>query len=187
VSRAVYTRSPNRAATRLHDVNDETSDGPAGTITYCGEAFRNTARTTVIVLDPAPVVPPGDLEWCGACSTRSPRGRVQARVIADVLDERRRQLFKWGDQRHPDGTGVLASQRRHADEARRACQLAATQGRLTWRHIADEEVAEAYAEDDPGKLYGELIQTAAVFAAWAEDVRRKMAEADALVDERAAP
>jgi hypothetical protein len=85
--RAVFTRSPNRPATRLHDVNDEPRNGDSngGTRTYCGEVFRVTPRTSVIIIDPAPLVPPGLLEWCGNCSTRSPRGRAPASARPRII------------------------------------------------------------------------------------------------------
>lgn len=99
------------------------------------------------------------------------------RVLMDVETERLRQHEKWGEQNHPDGTGWPLSE----DSARRAraeCDQAAKAGKLTYRHIADEEIAEAYAESDPLKLRAELIQTAAVFVAWAETIDRRLKEAE---------
>lgn len=39
-----------------------------------------------------------------------------------------------------------------------------------WRTILAEEVYEAFAETDPARLRHELVQVAAVAAAWVEDI-----------------
>lgn len=86
--------------------------------------------------------------------------------FAEAVDaERQRQLKKWGEQDHPDGTGglFLATM---AHTLRAECQEAADRGEVTWRHILMEECAEAFAETDPDKLLMELDQAAAVIAAW---------------------
>jgi hypothetical protein len=91
-----------------------------------------------------------------------------ARFAEAVDNERQRQLAKWGDQKHDDGTGAehyVAM----ADEARDDCQAAAARGDVTWALILLEEVYEALAETDPAKLLIELDQTAAVIAAWRYD------------------
>lgn len=93
--------------------------------------------------------------------------------FAEAVDvERRKQIEKWGDQKHPDGTG-LPGDDLAADLVRENCQRAAAEGRLTWRHILAEEQQEAYAETDLDRLEEELIQTAAVIAAWIYDIRRR--------------
>jgi hypothetical protein len=92
-----------------------------------------------------------------------------------VDDERQRQIRQWGDQRHPDGTG-LPGDEYAADLVRQNCERAAAEGRLTWRHIASEEQQEAYAETDLDRLETELIQHAAVIAAWVYDIQRRRAE-----------
>lgn len=91
------------------------------------------------------------------------------RFASAVDDERQAQLAKWGDQKHPDGTGgpVMRSQ---ADEARAACQYLADNGGPDWRSILLEEVYEALAEEDLVKLRAELVQVAAVAAAWVRDI-----------------
>jgi hypothetical protein len=94
-------------------------------------------------------------------------------IIDDVLDERAKQEEKWGVQSHPDGTGDSGSNniawlKRHITESK------AKSGDLTWRHILDEEVAEAFAEDVLDGLREELIQVAAVALAWVEDIDRRM-------------
>ena len=90
--------------------------------------------------------------------------------FAEAIDaERARQLAKFGDQKHPDGTGTL-EQQKYAETARRWCQDAFGAGYGTWADILDEEVAEAKAERDPAKLRAELVQVAAVCAAWIWDL-----------------
>lgn len=104
-------------------------------------------------------------------------------AFAEAVDtERQQQLAKFGDQRHPDGTGphtaswgALIHADTAATEARQRCQQAAARGDLTWRHVLNEEVAEAFAESDPERLRAELVQVAAVCAAWISDIDRRPA------------
>ncbi|MCA2331883.1 hypothetical protein JF714_15680 [Mycobacterium avium] len=93
-------------------------------------------------------------------------------VLDLVFAEREAQDAQWGEQNHPDGTGT-ESLKYLAGVAKRDCQRAALDGRLTYRHILDEEVAEAFAETDPIKLKTELIQVAAVAVAWVEKLIRE--------------
>ena len=111
-------------------------------------------------------------------ATRRPE-EGRGAVLADVAAERVRQDAKWGEQNHPDGTGIswVLDGGPNAEDAcetyRRITNEAADRGKLTWLDIALEEVAEAFAETDPAKLREELIQTAAVFVAWAEAIDRR--------------
>ncbi|MEU0354918.1 hypothetical protein [Streptomyces cyaneofuscatus] len=90
--------------------------------------------------------------------------------FAEAIDaERTRQLAKFGEQHHPDGTGD-DHQRQMADLARIDCQAKFAAGQGTWANVLFEEVREALAEGDPAKLRAELIQTAAVCAAWVHDL-----------------
>jgi hypothetical protein len=98
-----------------------------------------------------------------------PRTHGLAAFITDVDSERQRQLVKWGEQHHPDGTGNKSQQDR-ADFARRWCESAFGSGYGTWFDVLTEEVAEAGAERDPARLRAELIQIAAVCAAWIADL-----------------
>ncbi|RSS92488.1 hypothetical protein EF919_18310 [Streptomyces sp. WAC02707] len=92
------------------------------------------------------------------------------RQFAEEVDaERQRQLAKFGDQHHPDGTGYEGSQG-HADFWRKRCQDAFADEEGTWGHVLLEEVFEAMAETDPARLRAELIQVAAVCAAWIADL-----------------
>ncbi|MFJ2292132.1 DUF6011 domain-containing protein [Streptomyces sp. NPDC087894] len=93
--------------------------------------------------------------------------------FARLIDtERQAQLTKFGDQQHPNGTG-LAGDREAADRARAICQATAEDGTLAWRHILLEEVHEALAETDPVTLRSELVQVAAVAAAWIADIEQR--------------
>ena len=93
-------------------------------------------------------------------------------IAEEVLSERARQDARWGMQNHADGTGGKAA-RDHASVARAQCEDAARNGRLTFRHILAEEVAEAFAESDPALLRGELVQVAAVAQAWIAKIDRQ--------------
>lgn len=97
---------------------------------------------------------------------------LTALALGEVSWERIAQHTKWGEQNHPDGTGGLTAQF-HANIARTDCERAFKDGRGTWRHILNEEVAEALAESDPEKLKTELIQVAAVAVAWVEKLIRE--------------
>lgn len=92
-----------------------------------------------------------------------------ARHMVEVDTERQRQLAKWGDQHHPDGTGW----QKFGETAQRwkdACDEAHAAGSTTWAPILLEEVFEALEEDDPVKLRTELVQCAAVIQAWISDI-----------------
>lgn len=104
------------------------------------------------------------------------------RVLLDIHAERTSQNATWGEQAHPDGTGhgvylfdfdalptygVCARiARNHTDELR-------SDGCPLWAPILLEEVFEALAEDDPERLRAELVQVAAVAAAWVEALDRR--------------
>jgi len=107
-------------------------------------------------------------------------------VLVEIAEERQRQDATWGEQNHPDGTGPRVAFAGHlgcmaeaAEQFRLATHAAAGQlpgldhGPLTWRHILLEEVFEAFAEDHPDQLRAELIQAAAVAAAWIEALDRR--------------
>lgn len=94
-------------------------------------------------------------------------------VVLAVLTERIANLDRWGIQDYPDGTGKDAvGDAEIADIARDACKRAAADGRVTWRHVLEEEMLEAFAEADPAALRAELVQVAAVTLQWLEAVDR---------------
>lgn len=90
------------------------------------------------------------------------------RVLDDIAIERDAQLAKWGPQSHDDGTGEHF--KFLADDARYTTDQAAQVNELTWQHILTEEYYEALSEEDPAKLRTELVQVAAVCAAWIQDL-----------------
>ncbi len=96
-----------------------------------------------------------------------------AGICAEIAEERVRQDERWGEQNWPDGTGSEIW-REAADTYRRECDKAHAAGYLTWCHIILEEVAEALAEADPGKLRAELVQAAAVLVAHVEAIDRRV-------------
>lgn len=92
--------------------------------------------------------------------------------FAEAVDiERQAQLAKWGDQNHPDGTG-RPGDREEADRLRAICKANAP-AKDNWRDILAEEIAEAFAETDPERLCIELVQSAAVIAAWLADLTER--------------
>lgn len=95
-------------------------------------------------------------------------------VFRDIVEERAAQDAKWGEQNHPDGTGLWGDLDK-AEAARNACEDAFRENRVTWRDILCEEFNEALAESEPEKLREELIQVAAVAAAWVEAIDRRAA------------
>ena len=119
----------------------------------------------------------------------APRG-----VLAEVAAERARQDSKWGEQNHPDSTGpdVLAlmgvwlsipgidpagledyGAAELSQAATAATNAAAKRGEVSWRDVLLEEVFEALAADDAASLRAELLQVAAVAAAWVEAIDRR--------------
>lgn len=96
------------------------------------------------------------------------------KAFAEGIDaERQRQLAKFGEQHHPDGTGLPVYEhaaRRYREQADRN----AASGVLAWRDVLLEEVYEALAESDPEALGTELVQVAAVCAAWVADIDSRL-------------
>lgn len=103
-------------------------------------------------------------------SGRISQGRANMEVWDDIADERDAQDEKWGVQSHVSGTGLQWTV--EADMAKARCERAARAEKLTWVHILDEEVLEAFCETDPVKLRAELVQVAAVAVAWIENLDR---------------
>lgn len=98
--------------------------------------------------------------------------RERAAIFADIALERLAQDLKWGPQRGLDfGTG-RPGDREMAAAAKARCD--AMEGAGNWRDILDEEVCEAFAETDPARVREELVQVAAVCAAWIEDIDRRV-------------
>ncbi|MFE6426770.1 hypothetical protein ACFVOB_15030 [Streptomyces rochei] len=109
------------------------------------------------------------------------------RQFAEEVDaERQRQLAKFGDQHHPDGTGYEGSEG-HADFWRKRCEDAFADEEGTWGHVLLEEVFEAMAEADPVRLRAELVQVAAVCAGWIADLDSRTTEGTRRVADETAP
>ena len=103
------------------------------------------------------------------------------RVLEEVAGERARQFARYGTNEDlPDGTGPdvewipeirLAAKAPAAgieQGLRSDYEWADATGSLTFMHLVREEVAEAFAENDPGRLREELIQVAALAVSWIE-------------------
>lgn len=104
------------------------------------------------------------------------------RVLADITAEREAQHGVHGVQHHlPDGTGPEWANL--AEQARAECERAAAAGRLTWRHILFEEVAEALAENNTNRLRTELVQVAAVGVQWLQAIDNRSVPATVSVQE----
>jgi hypothetical protein len=97
-----------------------------------------------------------------------------AGILGEIQAERARQDAKWGEQNHPDGTAITGDDERAAN-ARHVCQAMASIGQGSWRDVLWEEVAEAFAESNPAALRAELVQVAAVAAAWIAAIDRRAA------------
>jgi len=94
-----------------------------------------------------------------------------AQSIIDVMNERLRQDGLWGVQNHPLGLNQPGDQQAMID-AQVACDRAASNGTLTYRHIAVEEVHEFLAAKDLKQARTEAVQVAAVFVAIVERIDR---------------
>jgi len=105
----------------------------------------------------------------------APGTHPRVTVLRDVETGVRRAEAIHGHDRHlADGTG------RDGDDAtatlaRAVCDRAFALGQGTWRHVVDEEWAEACAETDPARLRAELIDTMAALTCWVEDIDREQA------------
>jgi hypothetical protein len=95
---------------------------------------------------------------------------IKATIIFDLQREQReeivRQDVKWGDQtglRNGTGGPLLHML---SKAIRELTQSLAASGQCTWLNILEEEVREAFAEDDPALIYAELGQVVAVCVQW---------------------
>ena len=95
-------------------------------------------------------------------------------AVQDVWHERMRQVKKWGEQHHPDL--VMADVRQDFVELAELWKKRNGDATADWTGILLEEVFEALAEpESSAELEAELIQVAAVAAAWVEDIRSRRA------------
>lgn len=84
-----------------------------------------------------------------------------------------RQVELWGEQNHPDGTGLPGDHQR-VENFKALMKILVEDGHLTWRDILYEEVLEVFEATDPEELKTELIQVAAVATSWAEAIDRRL-------------
>ena len=108
-------------------------------------------------------------------------------VLGEVAVERLNQDRRWGQQNHPDrmtmyGTAVsrMAYGIESAEWFRKKLADANGRGECSWDRILLEEVAEAMDECTTGNtvaLRAELVQVAAVAAAWVECIDRRWTKA----------
>ena len=137
----------------------------------------------------------------GATATAGEGGLRAVRPLphVDVIDERMRQLDKWGVQDHPSVAPELKASADRlrasgypasyavacvfrdlgiptATRAREDCQARSAKGD-TWAHIIVEELAEAVEaatlHGDGPELRAEVVQVAAVAVAWLEALDRR--------------
>jgi hypothetical protein len=99
-------------------------------------------------------------------------------VLGEVAVERERQDGRWGEQNHPNGTGLTVfgiGFEQWRDVIREEVDRRAREHVSVWSLILLEEVFEALAEGDPVKLRAELVQAAAVAVSWVEAIDRRQA------------
>lgn len=105
--------------------------------------------------------------------------------LAAVKTERERQDKKWGpDQTHPDVhpeatdayDAAMFSMCPEESTAKEMNEDDVRAGTVNWAAILMEEVAEsiAAAKNDPTNLRTELVQVAAVAAAWVNDLDNRL-------------
>jgi hypothetical protein len=103
----------------------------------------------------------------------NPENQVE-NILLDLDKECSNHLTKWGDQRHPDGTGTLRYVTEQAEaRVRYEMMSEATEGDPSWDLILLEEVYEALSEKDHAELRKELVQVAAVCVSWIHDIDRR--------------
>lgn len=107
-------------------------------------------------------------------------------IYTEILEERRRQDAKWGEQNHPSLASFDNAEAtcRHYNipteqEAKDTCDDCAQQGTVTWGDIALEEVSEVFSafHDSEDSARGELVQLAAVVVSWIECLDRRAGKA----------
>lgn len=97
-------------------------------------------------------------------------------ALADVRAERVRQTAEFDVQRREDGTGGPVMQHK-AEEAQACADWLAENGGVDRRSLLLAQVYDAVAEDEPGGVRAGLVKTAALCAAWVEDIDARTAGA----------
>jgi hypothetical protein len=98
-------------------------------------------------------------------------------IVAEIADERVRQVERWGQQDHPSFLNhpLPRDYGKQADRWKAINDARVETDSLTWDGILLEEVYEALAEEDPIARRIELVQVAAVAAAEIEAIDRRLA------------
>lgn len=110
------------------------------------------------------------------------------KILDEIRAERAQQDSKWGVQDHPSISGALTNIPEFADDlriraryygvpeedaAKNLCETAFKLAAGSYGHIAVEEMAEVIGAANDQDRRGELVQLAAVCAAWIESIDRK--------------
>lgn len=109
-------------------------------------------------------------------------------ILKQVIEERKRQDEKWGEQNWPCLDQVLLNREGGCtpqrmcenyeipsqDRAKFVTDKRAVEKSLTYADIALEEFSEVVSEFDPEKRREELIQLTAVCVAWIEKIDRDL-------------
>ena len=89
-------------------------------------------------------------------------------------DRRAKNLLKWSEQNHPDGTRRSAARIAQRAAAQALTDACLKNGTVTYIDILHEEFAEVACETDEAKLLAELIDVAAVAQDWADSILRRV-------------
>lgn len=103
----------------------------------------------------------------------------EGNTLFDVMQERRNQDAKWGDQNHQNTRPLILADdftQLQLENVRGVFQFNYDKGAISWADILLEEVAEVLEASEGSSnedLYDELVQVTAVALQWAEKVREK--------------
>lgn len=108
---------------------------------------------------------------------------AMAPIFDELLEERRRQDAKWGEQNHPSLPPLEVPFSGNAvckvlflptvKGAKMNVAIDVEAGTLSWAVIATEELCEAVSCADDATRRGELVQLAAVVVAWIQAIDRR--------------
>jgi len=111
-------------------------------------------------------------------------------IVDEILQERKRQDEKWGEQTHPCLDKTLLNRKGSCtpermcenyempseNRAKFMCDNSFKNETGTYAHIALEEFSEVISEFDIKKRRIELVQLTAVCLAWIESIDRQISE-----------
>jgi hypothetical protein len=89
-------------------------------------------------------------------------GEKLTALMEEVFEELKRAHRKHGSPPLPNGTRNGGMNLVCRAQAQNSCDRAAREGRVTWWHIIEEEVAEASCEEGDKEFRAELLQVAAM-------------------------